>query len=208
MTFSYYQLLTILARLKFFWLLICYLDINECARSPCKNGATCQDIPGSYQCKCKSGYTGRNCQTGELCVRLKNFIRYTNFHLAFIWIFLVISLSCMIIIINSFLLLYFIKQLDSVSGGLYSNKWQKRHNVVITLVTHFIAEPCFLLLLLFLTLRCHPWSRREARQHWIYLLLNRELIFNYIYRCGRVHRFSLQKRCSMSKCSRQLSMQL
>ena len=141
-------------------------------------------------------------------VRLKNFIRYTNFHLAFLWIFLVISLSCMSIIINNFLLLYFIKQLDSVSGGMYSNKWEKRHNVVITLVTHFIAEPCFLLLLLFLTLRCHPWSRREARQHWIYLLLNRELIFNYIYRCGRVHRFSLQKRCSMSKCSRQLSMQL
>ena len=106
-TFSYYKLWTILAQLKFFWLLICYLDINECARSPCKNGASCLNIPGSYQCKCKSGYTGRNCQTGELCVRLNNFIRYTNFHLAFIWIFLVISLSCMIIIINSFLLLFF-----------------------------------------------------------------------------------------------------
>ena len=30
----------------------------------------------------------------------------------------------------------------SLFYGLYSNKWEKRHNVVITLVTHFIAEPC------------------------------------------------------------------
>ena len=103
-------------------ILICYLDIKECAKILCKNGATCQNIPGSYRCKCKSGYTGPNCQTGELCVRLKSFIKYRNFHLAFIWIFLVISLSCMVIIINNFLLLYFIKQLDSVSIGQYSNK--------------------------------------------------------------------------------------
>ena len=77
---------------KFFWLLICYLDINECAKSPCKNGATCQNLPGSYRCNCKSGYSGRNCQTGELCFRLRNFIRNSNFHLAFIWICLIIPL--------------------------------------------------------------------------------------------------------------------
>ena len=42
-----------------------YTDIDECAASPCQNDALCQNLPGSYQCKCKFGYTGRNCQTGE-----------------------------------------------------------------------------------------------------------------------------------------------
>ena len=46
--------------------LLCYLDINECAKSPCKNGATCQNIAGSYQCVCKPGYTESNCETGKL----------------------------------------------------------------------------------------------------------------------------------------------
>ena len=52
--------------------LICYLDINECAKSPCKNGATCQNIAGSYKCACKPGYTDRNCETGKLPCKIKN----------------------------------------------------------------------------------------------------------------------------------------
>ena len=52
-------------RFKLYWRLLCYLDINECAKFPCKNGATCQNIAGSYQCACKPGYTDRNCETGR-----------------------------------------------------------------------------------------------------------------------------------------------
>ncbi|KAJ7323451.1 hypothetical protein OS493_031651 [Desmophyllum pertusum] len=37
--------------------------INECTKSPCKNGATCVNLQGSYRCNCKSGYSGNNCQT-------------------------------------------------------------------------------------------------------------------------------------------------
>ena len=44
---------------------ILYTDINECANNPCKNGAACVNLPGSYHCDCKSGYTGNNCETGE-----------------------------------------------------------------------------------------------------------------------------------------------
>lgn len=40
-------------------------DINECLDQPCKNEATCVNLPGSYRCKCTSGFIGRNCETGH-----------------------------------------------------------------------------------------------------------------------------------------------
>lgn len=41
---------------------LCEQDINECdLSSPCRNGATCRNIPGSYQCICAKGYEGRDC---------------------------------------------------------------------------------------------------------------------------------------------------
>lgn len=41
---------------------LCNEDINECMlSSPCRNGATCRNIPGSYQCLCAKGYEGRDC---------------------------------------------------------------------------------------------------------------------------------------------------
>lgn len=41
----------------------CEVDIKECVKNPCRNGATCQNTLGSYQCSCKPGFTGRNCET-------------------------------------------------------------------------------------------------------------------------------------------------
>ena len=49
-----------------------YSDIDECAGSPCKNGAKCVNILGSYLCSCKAGFTGRNCDTGQLVRSLSN----------------------------------------------------------------------------------------------------------------------------------------
>ena len=34
----------------------CEIDIDECASEPCKNGGTCVDLPGEYECIC--GTTG------------------------------------------------------------------------------------------------------------------------------------------------------
>ena len=42
------------------------LDINGCEAKPCQHGATCVDTAGNYTCACASGYTGRNCNEGNL----------------------------------------------------------------------------------------------------------------------------------------------
>ena len=42
-----------------------FIDTDGCATNPCKNGGTCKDAVNSYTCKCKPGYQGHNCETGE-----------------------------------------------------------------------------------------------------------------------------------------------
>ena len=36
----------------------CETDINECNSEPCENGATCDDLPGRYECICVPGFEG------------------------------------------------------------------------------------------------------------------------------------------------------
>lgn len=33
-----------------------------CTSSPCENGGTCEEIENNYQCQCKTGYMGYNCE--------------------------------------------------------------------------------------------------------------------------------------------------
>ena len=53
--------------------LIWFPDIDECTSAPCHNGGTCVDLRNGYNCSCVPGYTGANCETGNLIlISMKN----------------------------------------------------------------------------------------------------------------------------------------
>jgi hypothetical protein len=42
-------------------MLMKYLDIDDCADTPCLNGGICIDGINSYTCICAPGFTGQTC---------------------------------------------------------------------------------------------------------------------------------------------------
>ncbi len=40
----------------------CDVDFDDCASVPCLNHGLCQDKMADYECFCRHGYTGRNCE--------------------------------------------------------------------------------------------------------------------------------------------------
>ncbi|XP_070703258.1 protein Z, vitamin K-dependent plasma glycoprotein a [Pempheris klunzingeri] len=58
-------------RTDIFWAV--YIDGDQCAEKPCKNGAMCSDSVGGYDCVCKTGFTGIHCETDQtLCTLEKD----------------------------------------------------------------------------------------------------------------------------------------
>ena len=47
-------------------LLIVCTDIDECATSPCQNGAMCNNLETGFVCDCADGYEGDRCETGKI----------------------------------------------------------------------------------------------------------------------------------------------
>lgn len=40
-----------------------FVDIDECASSPCQNGGTCVDAVNMYSCNCPATAMGTYCET-------------------------------------------------------------------------------------------------------------------------------------------------
>lgn len=43
----------------------CEENVDECnsrVGNPCKNGGTCTDLDGDYECSCVNGFMGKNCE--------------------------------------------------------------------------------------------------------------------------------------------------
>lgn len=56
-------------RTDIFWSV--YVDGDQCAEKPCKNGALCSDSVGGYDCVCKSGFSGVHCEKDQTVCSLK-----------------------------------------------------------------------------------------------------------------------------------------
>ncbi|CAJ1074996.1 coagulation factor X-like [Xyrichtys novacula] len=56
-------------RTDIFWSV--YVDGDQCAEKPCKNGAMCSDSVGGYDCICKSGFSGVHCEKDQTLCSLK-----------------------------------------------------------------------------------------------------------------------------------------
>ena len=41
-------------------------DVDECLTLPCLHDGVCNNLDGSYNCSCQEGWSGDNCQTGNL----------------------------------------------------------------------------------------------------------------------------------------------
>ena len=46
-------------------------EYDECASRPCINSDQCIDKINDYECKCRTGYTGKNCEIGKLYSSIK-----------------------------------------------------------------------------------------------------------------------------------------
>ena len=43
-----------------------FVEIDECNSNPCESGSTCNDYVNGFNCTCTEGYTGIQCETGNL----------------------------------------------------------------------------------------------------------------------------------------------
>ena len=53
---------------RFIWIVLFASSIarSQCEPNPCRNGGTCYDVGGSFECVCMTGFKGARCEGIEL----------------------------------------------------------------------------------------------------------------------------------------------
>lgn len=78
----------------------CEIDLNECDRLPCGNGATCINEPGSFRCICPDEMTGASCgdplYSNSITSKLKN-VRW-EYIMAFFGGIMILLSSCVLFV--------------------------------------------------------------------------------------------------------------
>lgn len=46
--------------------------MNECSSKPCQNNGTCIDLINRFECQCVPGYTGTQCEVGNIILSINN----------------------------------------------------------------------------------------------------------------------------------------
>ena len=62
LTLKYFRINRVFNWLKYYTI---FVDIDECASSPCQNSGNCMDQINGYTCNCFHGYDGSNCENGN-----------------------------------------------------------------------------------------------------------------------------------------------
>ena len=62
---------------------IFFLDIDECLTSPCLHDGTCNNTEGSYHCICAMGWSGPNCEIGNISLSFFLSVFLLSFFLSF-----------------------------------------------------------------------------------------------------------------------------
>ena len=75
------DVLLIANKLHIFITFTFFVDIDECASSPCQNGGNCTDIVNGHTCDCVAGYDGINCENGNNERLFEMFYQYQNLYL-------------------------------------------------------------------------------------------------------------------------------
>ena len=53
-----------------------FSDIDECISNPCDTNANCENVIGSYNCKCKGGFTAEGTSCKGYYIIMYNIVKY------------------------------------------------------------------------------------------------------------------------------------
>lgn len=124
---------------------VLFTDIDYCINHTCQNGGSCVDGIHSYSCKCPTGYTGGNCETGKFflfcCYDLVQFTELILFD------YLYFVLFCFVLvhfILTLFSLLFFFVRKPNLSLVIKPTRHEKHSIQTCLLDNHVLimTSPC------------------------------------------------------------------